>query len=145
MEFGKARRWFAVVISACLSASVCAYAGSPEFFRFSKPNAKLVMEACRYYGVQNCGIVVSQAILETGHFKSDNCIRNNNLFGLYNSKQKRYYRYKHWSESVVAYRDKIQKRRRKGEPYYDFLLRIGYAKDKRYIHKVKDIKRRYNL
>ena len=117
----------------------------PEFFLADRPDVKSVMEACRYYGVQDYGIVVSQAILETGHFKSDNCVKNNNLFGLYNAKRKRYYRFGHWSESVVAYRDKIQYKRKPGEGYYDFLLRIGYAKDKKYIHKVKDIKKRYKL
>ena len=117
----------------------------PEFFLADRPDVKSVMEACRYYGVQDCGIVVSQAILETGHFKSDNCVKNNNLFGLYNAKRKRYYRFGHWSESVVAYRDKVQYKRKPGEAYYDFLLRIGYAKDKKYIHKVKDIKKRYKL
>ena len=117
----------------------------PEFFLADRPDVKSVMDACRYYGVQDCGIVVSQAILETGHFKSDNCVKNNNLFGLYNAKRKRYYRFGHWSESVVAYRDKVQYKRKPDEAYYDFLLRIGYAKDKKYIHKVKDIKKRYKL
>lgn len=157
----KAKEWISIVLVVFLWTSGCAFAGNaeevpesdemsvrleqPEFFLADKPDAKLLMEACRYYGVQDCGIVVSQAILETGHFKSDNCIKNNNLFGLYNSKRKRYYRFGHWSESVVAYRDKIQKKRKKDEPYYDFLLRIGYAKDKKYIHKIKDIKKRYKL
>lgn len=117
----------------------------PEFFFHDKPNKELLLEACTYYQLEEKEIVVSQAILETGHFRSDNCIKNNNLFGLYNSKKKRYYKFNHWTESVVFYRDKIQNRRKPNEKYYDFLNRIGYAEDKEYISKVKNIKNRYRL
>lgn len=117
----------------------------PEFFLSEQPSISLIMEACEYYQLEAKGIVISQAILETGHFRSENCIRNNNLFGLYNSKKKRYYRFNHWTESVVFYRDKIQNRRKSNEAYYDFLNRIGYAEDKEYISKVKNIKKRYKL
>lgn len=117
----------------------------PEFFLSERPNIKLVMEACEYYGLHETGIVVSQAILETGHFRSENCIRNHNLFGLYNSKKGRYYKFSHWTESVVAYRDKIQYKKKPNEKYYDFLQRIGYAEDDDYIFKVKNIKKRFKL
>ena len=117
----------------------------PEFFLSDRPNINLVMRACEYYNLEAKDIVVSQAILETGHFKSDNCLKNNNLFGLYNSKKNRYYKFNHWTESVVFYRDRIQNRRKPNEKYYDFLNRIGYAEDKEYISKVKNIKKRYKL
>lgn len=117
----------------------------PEFFLSEHPNIKLVMEACEYYQLEEKGIVVSQAILETGHFRSNNCIKNHNLFGLYNSKLNQYYKFNHWTESVVAYRDKIQYKKRANEKYYDFLNRIGYAEDKDYISKVKNIKKRFKL
>lgn len=40
---------------------------------------------------------------------------------------------------MVAYREWIQKRYKPPEDYYRFLQRIGYAKDPRYIHKLKQI------
>lgn len=39
----------------------------------------------------------------------------------------------------MAYREWIQKRYKPPEDYYRFLQRIGYAKDPRYIHKLKQI------
>ena len=48
-------------------------------------------EALLYYDIKHPTIVKAQAILETAHFSSDLCVKNNNLFGLYDSKNKRYY------------------------------------------------------
>lgn len=96
-------------------------------------------EALRHYDIVCPEIVYAQAVLETGHFKSVGCLRHHNLFGLYDNKAKRYCRFNHWSESVVAYREWIQKRYKPPEDYYRFLQRIGYAKDPRYIHKLKQI------
>lgn len=116
----------------------------PEFFLFDKPTNDLVIEACKYYDIKHHGIVVSQAILETGHYRSENCIVNNNLFGLYNSSKKEYHSFNHWTESVKAYRDKVQYRYKEGD-YYNWLNNIGYAEDSLYIPKIKDIKKRYGL
>lgn len=109
----------------------------PEFF--NKTAEEGLMEALIYYDIQYPEIVYAQAILETGNFKSTNCLVHNNLFGLYNSKEKRYCRFNHWTESVVAYKGWIQYRYRPNEDYYHFLNRIGYAKDSLYINKVKRI------
>ena len=65
-------------------------------------------EALEYYDIQHPDIVYAQAILETGHFKSAGCLKHNNLFGLYNSKTKRYCRFNHWSESILFYKKCIQ-------------------------------------
>lgn len=106
-------------------------------------------EALRHYDIVCPEIVYAQAVLETGHFKSVGCLRHHNLFGLYDNKAKRYCRFNHWSESVVAYREWIQKRYKPPEDYYKFLSRIGYASDPTYISKLKQIvkkqddKRRY--
>lgn len=116
----------------------------PEFFLEDKPNIELVLQACEYYGIKYSDIVVSQAILETGHFRSDNCVKHNNLFGLYNSKKKQFYKFDHWTESVKAYRDMIQYRYKEGD-YCFWLEKIGYAEDPEYIKKVTNIKKRYNL
>lgn len=116
----------------------------PEFFLSDKPTNKLVLEACKYYDIKHPGIVVSQAILETGHYRSDKCVNDNNLFGLYNSNKKEYYKFEHWTESVKKYKEWIQYKYKNGD-YYEFLLNLGYATDSLYIPKIKDIKKRYKL
>ena len=65
----------------------------PDFF--SKSPQEGLMEALEYYGVKHPQIVYAQAVLETGHFKSKACLEYTNLFGLYNSKEKRYCKFKH--------------------------------------------------
>ena len=96
-------------------------------------------EALQYYNIEHPTIVKAQAILETARFTSDLCIKNNNLFGLYDSKNKRYYSYNHWWESIIAYKKTIQKRYENSRYYYMFLEDIKYAKDKEYINKLKEI------
>ena len=96
-------------------------------------------EALQYYNIKHRTIVKAQAILETARFTSDLCIKNNNLFGLYDSKNKRYYSYNHWWESIIAYKKTIQKRYENSRYYYMFLEDIEYAEDKEYINKLKEI------
>ena len=96
-------------------------------------------EALQYYNIKHPIIVKAQAILETAHFTSDLCIKNNNLFGLYASKNKRYYSYNHWWESIEAQKKLIQRKYDNSKYYYMFLEDIKYAKDKEYINKLKDI------
>lgn len=80
-------------------------------------------------------IVLNQARLETGNFSSILCKKYKNLFGIkHNGK---YAHYKNWKESVIDYKKKISSRYHKGENYYNFLIRINYAKDKNYIKKLK--------
>lgn len=100
----------------------------------------------QHYNIQYPHIVYAQAILETGNFTSKNCLVNNNLFGLYDSKNKKYFKFNHWTESVKAYKNMIQYRFTinsdkppNDDYYYQFLHRIGYAEDKYYISKVKNI------
>lgn len=112
----------------------------PDFI-FQDPDEGL-LDALEYYGVHHTDIVYAQALLESGNFNSKLCTEGNNLFGLYDSKNNDYYRFKHWSESVLAYRDYIQYRYKDKEDYYQFLKRIGYAEDSLYIDKVKRIVKR---
>ena len=114
----------------------------PEFFLEDIPTKELVRDACEYYGIKHIDIVVAQSILETGMYRSEQCLKHNNLFGLYNSRKQVYFRFNHWTESVKAYRDLIQYRYTDGD-YYKWLNKIGYAEDSLYIIKVKDIVRRY--
>lgn len=110
----------------------------PEFLLSERPEEDL-MKVLNYYDVKHPKIVYAQAILETGHFRSKVCQEYNNLFGLYNSSTKDYYKFSHWSESVVAYINYIQYRYKPPNDYYEFLERIGYAEDVDYIKKVKSI------
>ena len=96
-------------------------------------------EALQYYNIEHPTIVKAQAILETARFTSDLCIKNNNLFGLYDNKNKRYYSYNHWWESIEAYKKLIQKKYDNSKYYYMFLEDIKYANDKEYINKLKEI------
>ena len=114
----------------------------PEFL-LKSPEEGLI-EALDYYSVEYPNIVYAQAILETGHFRSKVYKEYNNLFGLYNSRTKSYYKFNHWSESVIAYLDFIQNKYRPPNDYYKFLLDIGYAEDPEYINKLKIIVNQYD-
>ena len=77
-------------------------------------------------------IVLAQAILETGWFRSSVCRNKHNLFGLTNPRTGKYYEFNHWTESVRAYYTKVQYKY-KGGNYLLWLDEIGYAEDKDYI------------
>ena len=85
-----------------------------------------VMEDC---GVLYPKIVAAQYCLETGYGTSNVCRNYNNLFGLFDSKRRDYYRFRSWEESVAGYVRMIQRRYnpKKDRNYYAFLKRIGYA------------------
>ena len=106
-----------------------------KVFLNGKPEDYLY-EALIFYGIKHPDIVYSQAILETGHFKSRGCVLKNNLFGL--MRGKKLIKFDHWTESVKYYRDHIQNRY-KGGDYYDFLKHIHYAESKTYNAKVRQI------
>ena len=89
-------------------------------------------------GLSNQLFVLAQAVLETGHFTSPVCKNYHNLFGLYDSKHKDYYRFARWEDSVIGYQKFIQYRY-KGGNYLKFLKRIGYAEDPRYTTTVAKI------
>lgn len=86
-------------------------------------------------GIKYPKIVLAQAILETGWFKSSVCRNKHNLFGLTNPRTKTYYEFNHWAESVKAYYTKVQYRY-KGGNYLLWLRDIGYAEDKGYIRAI---------
>lgn len=86
-------------------------------------------------GIKYPKIVLAQAILETGWFKSSVCRHKHNLFGLTNPRTKTYYEFNHWTESVKAYMIKVQYRYSGGN-YLLWLKKIGYAEDKGYIRAI---------
>lgn len=104
-------------------------------FAFAQTKQEVLKELHRQK-VPHANIVLAQARLESGNFKSDFYQKTNNLFGL--KKGKKYATYKHWRDSIKDYKLRISKRYQ-GGCYYTFLTRIGYASDKEYIYKVKQI------
>lgn len=89
-------------------------------------------------GVDYPKIVLGQALLETGHFKSYSCKKRNNLFGL-KRKDGTYMEFEHWTNSVAAYKKFIQKYKEIPDDYYKFLNDLGYAEDSIYTVRVKEI------
>ena len=83
-------------------------------------------------------IVLAQAKLETGNYKSKACTIYNNLFGL-RKPDGSYYKFNSWQESVKAYKDWVQNKYTPPNDYYDFLDSIGYAEDESYISKLRDM------
>lgn len=106
----------------------------------STENAKLndanLMKELIRQGVKHPEIVLAQAQLETGFYRSSVCKQYNNLFGLCHKNG--YYKFNNWKESVAAYRDYVQYRY-KGGDYFDFLERMGYAEEPRYTQYVKSL------
>ncbi len=111
---------------------------------YDKLASEGLYEALEFHGIHHPEIVYAQAVLETGHFKSSLCWNKNNLFGLYNSDREEYHEFEHWAESVIAYKEWVQKRYRPPENYYSFLKRIRYASDPQYIIKLKQIVKQEN-
>ena len=86
--------------------------------------------------VPQARIVLAQARLETGNFTSQRCKRDHNLFGI--KHHNRYAKYRTWQESITDYKKCISSRYHGGS-YYEFLRRIGYAKDPLYQEKLRNI------
>lgn len=113
-----------------------------EFMKDWDADASTMLNACEYYGVKYPRIVTAQAILESNNFKSSLFKRYNNPFGLYDSKNKDYYKFNHWTDAIVAYISMVEYKY-KGGDYYEFLKRLPYAEDEKYIQKVKAVERKF--
>lgn len=101
-------------------------------------------------GIRHPKIVLAQAILETGWFRSPLCRNRHNLFGLTNPKTGKYYEFNHWTESVRAYYTKVQYRygqknqiNTSDADYLKWLHDIGYAEDPRYIQAVVQVMKQH--
>ena len=95
-------------------------------------------------------IVLAQAILETGWFRSPFCRNRHNLFGLTNPKTGKYYEFNHWMESLRAYYTKVQYRYSQKNrinssdvDYLKWLRDIDYAEDTRYIQAVVQVMKQH--
>lgn len=103
-----------------------------------------------FFSIDYPDIVKRQIYLETGNLQSKMCLENHNLFGMkypgkgrittalgtrnghsyYNNYIASIYDYALWQHA---------KKRYENEDYYQFLERVGYAEDKKYIQLLKSI------
>ena len=91
-------------------------------------------------GIKHPEIVTTQALLESGHFKSDVYKKYNNIFGFQNLEG--YIQFKDVKSCIIYYKFWQNKYYREDRyvSYYDFLESFGYASDTSYISKLKRIK-----
>lgn len=101
-------------------------------------NEQNIIYWINYFELKEPDIVLAQIKLETGYLNSNVCISKNNIFGLMKNKTE-YYEFKHFIESIIFYKYRIQNRIKPNENYYKFLLRIRYANDGFYVKKLKQI------
>ena len=87
-------------------------------------------------GVKHPKIVLKQAILETGHFKSYSCRVRKNLFGI--TIKGKLITCDSWQESCRKYISTVQYKY-KGGDYHNFLFELPYATDPDYIKKLNNI------
>jgi len=92
--------------------------------------------ACEQLEIHHAEIVYAQARLESGNFTSRLYREYNNMLGLYNSNQKDYYKFNHWSDCLLGYKNSVQYKYVDGD-YYQFLADLPYAMDEQYIRKLQ--------
>ena len=110
-----------------------------SFLNVNELNDSILYLALVHYEVKYPKAVLAQAKLESGNYTSSHYRNRNNFLGLYNSRRKEYFKFNHWSECILAYKDMVEYKLREGEDYYQFLDRIGYAENPNYIRLVKQI------
>lgn len=110
-----------------------------SFLSHNELNDSILYLALVHYEIKHPKAVLAQAKLESGNYTSSHCRNRNNFLGLYNSRRKEYFKFNHWSECILAYKDMVEYKLREGEDYYLFLDRIGYAENPNYINQVKQI------
>ena len=130
----------AIFIVLLLAISATASGQIREIAKLSPEEG--LFKAILYYDIHHPYIVFAQAVLETGHFTSRLCVEENNLFGIYDSRTKKYKEYDSWVFSVIDYKYLVQNKY-KGGDYYEFLDSIGYASDTLYTQKVRRIANEY--
>ena len=101
-------------------------------------------------------IPMAQSMIETGHWKSDIFLENNNLFGMREAKSrittaigtnKNHAEYNTWRESVydyAFYQNRYLNNIRNENDYYQY-LDASYAEDPTYVSKVKIMVDKYKL
>lgn len=117
----------------CICCILCIHLKAQKQFEHLTPTKENIILVCNYHNISHTNYVVAQAIQESGLKTKD----HNNLFGL--KHKNGLYIFRHWSYSILFYKNKIQSRYKVGEHYLSFLKRIKYASDPNYIKKIKQI------
>lgn len=101
-------------------------------------------------------IPMAQSMIETGNWKSDIFVENNNLFGMKEAKSrittaigtnKNHAEYNTWRESIydyAFYQSRYLGKIKTENDYYAY-LEASYAEDPRYIYKIKEMIKRHSL
>ena len=117
--------------------------GTDTVYSLEKPTKELFYRFCNENSILYPEVVWAQARHETGNFTSSIYKKKKNCLGLYDSYKKRYMSFSHWTECLIAYRDKLQYRYTgvpdDTETYLSWLTEIGYAEDPEYITRIKNI------
>lgn len=120
-------------------------------------NKEKMISMMKNLNVKYPWIPIAQSILETGYWKSDIFLQNNNLFGMKEAKQRittsqgtnfGHAYYTTWRESVydyAFYQARYLNHRIKSEEQYFEYLSANYAEDTMYIRKIKHIIQKENL
>ena len=113
--------------------------------------SELFIEALYYAEVISPEIAYKQALIETGRFTSNLFWRGNNAFGMKMARRREttatstvygHAAYSHWYDSVkdyVLWQQWYKDRGYSMDNYLDFLQEVGYATDRHYISKLKNI------
>lgn len=113
-----------------------------DFTEISTLNDTILYYALLHYEVKHPTAVLAQAKLESANFQSSLFKRHNNFLGLYNSRKREYFKFKHWIECLLKYKQCFQSRSLNystDEEYINYLLEIGYATDPLYKDKIMRI------
>lgn len=121
-----------------------------KYFRSVDLSTASLLAALRFNQVVSPEVLLSQAILETGYFKSELCLEHNNLFGMKwpwarenrssGSTRNGFAIYNCWYDAVIdmkLFQGYYLRRGRDLTDYFSFLKRIGYAQDPKYLKKLK--------
>ena len=110
-------------------------------------NEENLMIVIKRFGIRFSDIVIAQAKLETGNFRSKSFTKHNNLFGMKVAKSRLtvatgeslgHARYDHWTYSVMDYalfQSTFARKIRTRKGYMRYLSR-NYAEDKSYVQKI---------
>ena len=121
-------------------------------------NIKNVQMAVWSLPFKHKDIIVAQAVLESGWFKSNNCVKNNNLFGMRRAYTRMttsdttlngYAHYPNWRMSVIDYY-LLQSTRESIIPssraqYFRYLDKVYSEVGRNYSDQLKDVLSRLNL
>ena len=141
------------VLSSCKAQNL-----DTDLTKEDSMNVKNVQMAVWSLPFKHKDIIVAQAILETGWFKSKNCVYNNNLFGMRRAYTRMttsdttlngYAHYTNWRQSVIDYyllqstrEDIIHTTRAQ---YFHYLDKVYSEVGRNYSDQLKDILSRINL